>query len=856
MKTKLLFAGLVASAALVGCTNDELIETTGSGVNAAKGETTLVFDGMGGIDTKMTYENGKFKWEVDDEIGVRRVSGDIVISNTMFKVRNTSDENVGDPSKWDGTEPGAFAFFESNDETLHEADYIVTFPYDKKSVQDGKVIGRLPVAQVANQNDGTAYGNNEYAGDYGFMMSTATHMKGGQNTEHFTLYPVFSRLRFNITESTSLDDVMLQSIILESKDGSAIFPTELEVGADVKVAADGYLDPSYMTSVESSKVSQIVLTTANEKLSADKAVEKYMTIIPGTYKNIQVRINTNKGYFIFTPKGDITQSTGRATTPEIDITDLDPYTEYVVASQVDWTQALGNIAAYLSDNSGNPSIGNTSTIRVMGDVTIAADKFRAAAMSTKHTINVVGDGSITIDGDLNQRKDDSNLDDPTKTTATLGIMNFNVPVTVKGDFKEVAEGDQLTFAELNVVGGTDNIGEFNPNNSTNFKSIVVKKGVVTGTTTYRTTAADAALTMENVAFAGKVTVSAMTATGNDAAKKTTKVNFNNCSFTGGLDVADSWQGTTAVTVNGGSISNQAGNATLTVGTDNSSTKTNVLYVKGNVTADIVDVQKVYSGNVIAEYNSNSVLDIIGSLTVNKEVKNSDNSKIMIQQDATLTVGEKAVFEVENANTLIEGTLVNNGLITVNNGVELTDIEHNNKHLGVITNNGSLWAPAAKWYENQYIDVNNAGSYEYVISGITSADLTSALAGVVDVNKAEITGVELTASTYNFKENADYSAYDLYVTAATTLVAPGCKFGDLTVRVDAVTLDNGKASTTEFGDVAIESGKLSIDNTTGAATTLKCADMSISRGATLEHADQLDCANEAWSDGNTGTIIWD
>ena len=844
MKHKLLFVGLVASAALVGCTNDEFNETTGS-VEAAKGQTTLVFDGFGGgADTKMAYEAGSFEWQKGDAIGARRVSGDIVISNTKFTVQGTSDENTGDPSAWTGTQ-GKYAFFKSNDETLHEADYIVTFPYDESSVQDGKVIGRLPVAQVANKNDGTGYSNNEYAGDYGFMMSTATHMKGGQNTEFFTLYPIFSRIAFNITQSTTLDEVKVQSIILESQDGTPIFPTTLEVAADVKVAADGeHLDTSYMTPGEK-KVSEIVLTTVEKELNATTPETWYMTLVPGTYDKFQVRINTNKGYFVKEFDGR-TFNSGNATTANINITSLTAYTEYVVASEIDWAQALGNINSYLSDNTGNPSIGNTSTIRVLGDVEIGAAEFRAAAMSTKHTINVVGDGKITIDGDLTQKTSPD-------VTTTLGIMNFNVPVTVDGDFMEVAEGDQLTFAELNVL------GDFNPTNGQNYTSIVVKKGVVTGATTYHTSANAAALTMENVAFGGLVKVSAMQAAGNNATAKTTKVNFNNCSFTGGLTVDDQFNNAVAVTINGGQIANQNGTAVLSLGyTSGSAAYSSIVYVKGNVTADVVKV----NGNA----NKGATLDIIGSLTVNDEIVYDEQnfsattailSTVLVEQNATLTLGESASFDVVSANAaIIEGTLVNNGLLTVPAKVIINDIDHNNKHRGVITNNGILFAPAAKWYENQNIDVNHAGEYEYVLSGVTNANLTQAIAAVEDENKADITGVELTGTSYNFTEKADYSAYDLYVTAAATLVAPSCKFGNLTVRANAVTLDNGKTSTTEFGDVVIESGKLTIDNTLNAASTLKCTDMTLFSGTTIEHANQLDCANEAWSDGNKGTIIWE
>lgn len=847
MKHRLLFAGLVASAALVGCTNDEFLETVGN-ESASKGETSLVFDGFGGAtDTRMAYDNGSFKWQKDDEIGVRRVSGNIVISNTMFKVDGTSDQNVGDPSTWNGAQ-GAYAYFISNDETLHEADYIVTFPYDKSSVQDGKVIGRLPVAQVANENDGTLNPNNEYAGNYGFMMSTATHMEGGQNTEHFTLYPVFSRIALNITESTTLDGVKVQSIILESQDGSAIFPTTLEVGADVKVAADGsHLDTSYMTPGEE-KVSEIVLTTKEMELNAATPKTWYMTLVPGTYDKFQVRVNTNKGYFVKTYDGR-TFNTGNSTTANIDITSLEPYTEYVVASEIDWKQALGNIAAYLSNAFGNPSIGNTSTIRVLGNVKIAAENFRAAPLSTRHTINVIGDGSITINGDLTQKKT------PDATT-TLGIMNFNVPVTVKGDFCEVATGDQLTFAELNVVGGDDdNIGNFNPTSGQNYTSILVKKGVVTGATKYHTDAANAALTMENVAFGGLVTVSAMETNGNNADTKTTKVNFKNCTFAGGLDAENKYTNSKPVyvTVDGGSVENQAGTAALSLGwTAGSQTYAkSTVYVKGNVSADVVDV----NGNAV----ETGVLDIIGNLTVNSKVDflSDVQSKIYVEKDATLTLGENATFNVVSANAArLEGTLVNNGLMTVPAGVILTDIEHNNQHLGTINNNGVLFAPAEKWYENQYVSVNHVGDYEYVLSNVITANLANAVKESEDADRDDITGIELTSTSgYTFATGTNYSAYDLYVTANTVLTAPGCTFGNMTVRAN-VALNNKAASTTEFDNVIIESGKLTINNMTGAATTLKCDDMDLFKNTTLEHANQLDCANKAWSDGNTGTIIWD
>lgn len=822
MKTKFLFAGLIASATFVGCSSDELVETSGS-VNAAKGETTLIFDGFGGANTRMAYDEGAFKWQIKDQIGVRRVSGDIVISNTMFEATHVSDDNTTDPSTWRPSGMGDYAFFKSNDETLHEADYIVTYPYDKESIQDGKVVGRLNIAQVANMNNGAAYTNNEYAGEYGFMMSTATHMQGGQNTENFVLYPVFSRLEVGVTESTTLDDVQIQSIILESKDGTAVFPTQLDVDADVQVASNGYLDPSYMTPVEDSKVSQIVLTTTGTVLNATTPVIKYMTVIPGTYENVQIRVNTNKGYFVYQPENALTLATGNRVRTNVNITSLSPYTEYMVASQKDWEQALNNI----SDYSTNPTIGNTSTIRVLDDVELNETAFRAAAISSKHTINVVGEGSITVTDGL-----------ASDATYSLGIMNFNVPVTVKGNFYGVAEGDALTFSELNIE------GDFNPKNPTNYTSLTVKKGSVKGQTKYHTAATAAAFTMENVVFGGDVNVTAMTADGNNAEKKTTKVNFKDCTFKTNLVVDGQWNNNnTCVTIDGGQISNDQGTATLSVGyLSGANAYASTVYLKGDVIADVIKMSE--------NQNAAGTLDILGSLTVNNTIvytHPSSKSIINIQKDATLTLGEDATFNVVSPNAaLIEGTLVNNGWLTVSvaEANALTDIDHNNQHLGTIQNNGLLFAPATKWYENQYINLYHGNACENVITGISTVEAFKAA-----VADPSVTGVQLTAASYVFDKNADFSKYALYIDATTSIKAVNGKFGKVVIPSGKeLTLNNGVASSITLGDVTVD-GTLTVNATANMATKVTCDNLVVNAGGKLENGAQVSCSSFV----NKGTV---
>ena len=839
MKTKLLLAGLVASAAFVGCTNDELIETTGS-INAAKGETTLIFDGMGGVGTKMAYDGG-FKWQIGDLIGVRRAMGDIVISNVKFEANKVTDDNTTDPETWNDKKGamGDYAYFNSQDETLHEANYIVTYPYDPESVQDGKVIGRLPVAQVANEDNGTAYANNEYAGNYGFMMSEATHFVGGQNTGHFILYPVFSRIEIKIANKSEFTDVHVQSVILESKDGSAIFPTELEVGADVKVAADGYLDAKYMTPVESSKVNQIVMTMANDgsndanKLEADLKDAKayYMTLIPGTYNNIQLRINTDQGSYIREISGEQTFKTAECRTLNAEIEKLTPNVNFVVASAADWKQVMGNIEKAVASQ----TMGTDFTINVMGDITIPAADFRAVALNEKYTTTINGNGSITVDGDLNSTT--------SSDVNSLGIMNFNVPVTVDGDFVDMQEGDQLTFSELTVKGDflTAMTDATDMNSNMNFTSLTVNKGVVEGATMYDNGNEKAVLTIKDVDFKGLVTVAAVK-NGVDAYGNT-KVNFNNCTFEGGLTVAENWVDGSAVvaTINGATISNEDGDATLTVNGDYATT----LYLKGNVIADAVKVEA--TNNVLA------TLDIIsGTLSTNALTTGNDAAKsnILVREGAALTLGEDVDYTANAAIVKTEGTLTNNGTFTVADGVEMTDIE-NDGNFGKFVNNGLLFVPSANWYDKQGIAFAPAGDYVFTnIASVAAFKSAAATPG--------ITGIQLTGTSYEFDKDVDYSNIDIYMnmTSNATIKAVNGKFGNLTVSGNSktLTLKNGEKSTIEFGNVVVNA-KLTIDNDSRNngknATTLKCNSITVNKGATLTNAAQLDCDKDKIV--NNGTI---
>lgn len=839
MKTKLFVVGLFATAALVGCTNDEFVESTNA--SGAKGETLLVFDGFGSADTKLAYQDQNFQWQgavsgsrAADQIGVRRVSenGVDVISNSMFFVQGTSNENTGDPADWTGTQ-GKYACFATEFETLHEADYIVTYPYDREAVQDGKVTGKLAVMQVANKKtDGNLYEANEYAGNYGFMMSTATHFVGGQQVGHFNLYPVFARLQFNVTHNTNQTDVQLQSIILKSKSGEKVFPTELEVSADVTTVG-GYLDESKMTATENNMTDQIALTVNGEKavLNSTTPATFYLTVIPGTYStaDLELKFVTNKGSYTMAPSGEsVTWGTGYYYPINVKIDKFEPNRDYIAADAYSWMQAMKNISNL------NPADGNEVDIRVAGEIEMTEAQFRVAQMNTTQKLRVIdgGKGSIVITDGMD------NTTDPGKVTNSLATTIFDIPVTVKGDLTNLRTDEDLTFSELNVTG---NLNPQSNGTDANFKKLYVKSGSVNGTTTYHTEATDAAMTLENVTFTGNVKVDAMQANGNVAASKTTKVNFNNCIFANGLTVQDNFKkgGEVVVTVNGGQIVNNLGTSTLTVGEGQNPA---TLYLKGDVEADEVKVAQsydVFSGKV--------VLDLMGNLQVNSQIEMpvaaaNDYVEFFVEKDATLTLAETATFTAHTDDIVIEGTLVNNGEFIVDKGIMLSDDDQDNNHLGKVINNGFLMAASDDWYEDQHIEVTYGNGCEYVISGVAS---------VTDFNTAKaianVTGMQLTGTSYAFDANSDFAEYDLYVAETATLKAVNGKFGNLNVAATkTLTLNNNGKYTTQFENVLV-SGTLVMDLTSG--TTLSCGNFTINKGGKLTNGNQVTCESFV----NNGTV---
>lgn len=815
MKTKLLLAGLIASTAFVGCTNDDLLSTE-NGV-AQKNSFALIFDGFGTPDTRMTYEEGEFEWEINDAIGVlRTMDGENVVSNSKFTAAKVTDDNTKPLTDWNGSGTGKYAYFETENESIFEGNYVMTYPWNKDLTKDGKITAALKATQSA----GAATDAN-YVADYGFMMSTATAFEGGQTTGRFFLYPVFSRLKFNV--KSSVTGANLQSVILRSKDGSKIFPTEVEIPANITVK-EGYLDGSKMTAKEESKVSQLILTMDDKNLNTTTATENlYLSVIPGTYSNVEIVFVTNKGSYTYqTTQESVILDSGRYAEIDVTIDAVEPNREYYVATAADWKQAMKNISN-LADGDGS-----SVTINVMGEVELQDQDFGCVANSGTPAIIVNGEGKITI------------TDVTSARTNALKNITFNVPVaTANGIAFTVIATDNLTFNKGLNVGGT-----FNINKAATYNIV---GGSVKGETTVAKK--EAKLTAEDVTFTGAVKVNN---TNVAAANGTTNVTLTDCTYKAGLTLDELTGGTAnaAITVNGGAFNDGVAtseNSILTVGAASTNLACKVI-LKGTVTAEKVYVQG-YASNV-------ATLAIQGDLTVTAEFKKvTTNGIVEISKDASLTLGEDIEYTVQDALLKTEGTLTNNGTLTFAVGGKLTDVDQDN-HMGTFINNGTISVPMnQEWYANQNITVQQ--NKNFYINGVT--DITN-FAKAIKVSG--VTGVELglTGTAIDFSNGldnkTDFSAFDIVLnmsSAGTEITVPnGLKFGNLIVKGNQTATLKGKLQAgvaISVNDLTVETSAILTLTPASADYKVSLASVNITNSGTITNAGQISYTGTLKSTGS-------
>lgn len=822
MKTRLLFAGLIASAAFVGCTNEDLLSTT-EGV-AQMNDFALISDAIGGAETRMEYEAGSFKWEINDPIGLSRVSedGKSVNTNTKFIATKVTDNRNAPLDQWETSGSGDYAYFQTEAESIFGADYVVYYPYNKDFAEEGqgKITATLPVAQVED-----ATSPNEHVAKDGFMMSTSTHFNPGQTAEAFTLYPVFSRIAVTV-KAPSVKEAKLQTVVLRSVDGSKIFPTKATIDADIQLGSDGYLNSNSVVGDESSLVSEIVLNVDDEEssnassLTDNDGYTATMTVIPGQYKNVEFYIVTNKGAYTSRSYANAPLEAGKRAEFTFTITDAELSTDriYYASSSDSWQYAIDKIGS-MTNNEFGPA-----TIKVLKDIEV--NNFRPAKQPLVNVpVTVEGSGTITIAAN-------------TQVTYWPNIT-FNVPVNYGENEAEYIENDKMVFNKGVTAAKGLTLDEK--------ADITIIGGEIS---TAKVDSKDAVLTVEDATFTGAVTVAKAAGIDEDGR---TAINFTDCTFRAGISVKnnDENDGVTAVTINGGHITKASATApasVLAIG-NNSNARNNTVIIEGKVEADDVNVAETYTG-------FKSVLDINGSLTTDALTKAEGTGEIYVNVDAALTLGEKASYAMNDHLLKVEGTLTNNGIITVGTSGKLVDITQNNNNKGTFVNNGYLLVgTSTEWYENQYIQLQMDGG-DFVYTGIADE---KAFVAALAKNDVKVTGLQVSATSFNFANAAfqnkvDFSGLDVTFSSSTTTVTVpnGLKLDDLAIAgTTTISADNettGAAITT--GDLIVNKAA---DLTLGEKMNVTCANLAVS--GTLNQGAQVSYTGNNQSTGTiTGTPV--
>ena len=821
MKTRLLFAGLVASTVLVGCSNEELLDSVTGGV-AQKNDFALISNGIGGADTRMVYDNGSFLWEAGiDEIGLSRVADDgkNVNTNTKFTAERVTDDNTQDVENWAENGSGKYAYFTTTDNSIFGANYVVYYPYNPKFAEEGqgKVNATLAAAQVEDADKPSAHVAKD-----GFMMSTATHFNAGQTAETFVLYPVFSRIAVTV-KAPGISGAELQTVVLRSVDGSKIFPTKATIDADITANGES-LDTNGVKGDPESMVSEIVLTvdggdSNKADITDNDGYTATMTVIPGQYKNIEFYIVTNKGAYTSKAFSNAPMVAGGRTELTYTITDAELSTDrvYYASSADSWNYAIEKIGS-MTNNEFGPA-----TIKVLNDIEVTS--FRPSKQPlTNVPVTVEGEGKITITENTNG--------------SYWPNITFNVPVDYGTLDAAYIANDNITFNEGVTAKKLD----------LNVKANVTIKGGKIGEATVNNN--DAVLTVEDATFTDAVTVSN---TAGINANGTTNVTFTDCTFNKGISVNNDNKGTgvNAVTINGGSIekaSSKDAASTLTIG--GGTARNNTVIIKGEVTADAVNVDQAYT-------DFKSTLDIQGDLTTNA-LEKAMTGHIDVNKDASLTLGEDAEYTLADALLRVEGTLTNNGTITVDGG-KLVDIDQNNGNTGLFVNNGVLMVAANKvWYENQYITLRMENG-DYVYTGIMSEkDFADALA----VEGAKPTGLQVTAASFSFandafEDNKDFSNVDVIFSnsnAVEVTVPDGLKLGNVTIQAPVTIKAQGEEEAAiATGDLTVvKSGSLALSED---KVTVICVNLDVQKDATATQGGQISYTGTNKSQGTiTGTPI--
>lgn len=317
MKTKHLLFALAAPMFVVACTNEELVENSTIVQNLGEEISTegLVLRPGFGANSRMSFDGTALKWILGkgdaaastDALGLCLNLNGTVYTNYEFKV-NALSSNAGNKYTVAGSAFSPAAPKEGDDDVTIEGDiatapnadfvtenatifggsYVAYYPYSKEFKENATTI---PV-KVETMQEATGFDSYEYVGNYAFYVSDPFEMKGGQTEADFTMRQVLPMLQFNLTNKTE-DATLKVSKIEVSVEGG--MPVSGEIDANLTAFTEANLKVNAADKADSQLLT--FATGADLNKTATEASKAFMIVMPGTYKNMVVKVVMQDGSY-------------------------------------------------------------------------------------------------------------------------------------------------------------------------------------------------------------------------------------------------------------------------------------------------------------------------------------------------------------------------------------------------------------------------------------------------------------------------------------------------------------------------------------------------------------------------------
>ena len=315
MKTKHLLFAMATPLFVVACTNEDLVEnsTVQNLGELISTENIVLKTGMADAQSRMSFDGTTLKWQLGlteentDKLGLCHILDGKAQTNYKWMVSvlqsvqgNTYKVNDGGtafepaaiiPGDTDVEKDGNILYaygverFKTENATIFAGSYVAYYPYNT-DFKDASAT--IPVNVASIQEATAALTDNNYVGKYSFYVSEPFKLEGGDQEAELTMRQVLPILQFDLKNVG--DQIVTVSKIEVSADGG--MPVAAGINANLTSAvalSDIKVDASKNAD------SQLLVIPDGKLLAKDAEAKAFMTVMPGTYKNLAVKVILTDG---------------------------------------------------------------------------------------------------------------------------------------------------------------------------------------------------------------------------------------------------------------------------------------------------------------------------------------------------------------------------------------------------------------------------------------------------------------------------------------------------------------------------------------------------------------------------------